>query len=124
MEKMQKLDLESKLLVTAIGTCIGSCIWGALYLIHPVSVPNLVGAICVVAIGTLITMWCSSKGIHATARSAVLSACFGAFSFLNLILTRNILPFIAFALVSVSYGLSAFGMFRKARPVAPPLTKP
>jgi hypothetical protein len=122
---MARLDLESKLLFLAIGICIGSCIWGALYLTHPVSVPNLAGAFCVVAIGTLTTIWCSSKGTHAIARSAALSACFGAFSFLNLILTRNILPFIAFALVSVSYGLSAFEMFRKGRqePGAPPTTR-
>ena len=115
MKKLALLDLESRVLLIAIGTCIGSCIWRVLQLIHPVLVPNLVGVVCVLGIGTLLAISCSRKGSHAVARSAVLSACFGAFSFLNLIQTRNFLPFIAFALVSVSYAGSAFRILRQTR---------
>ena len=115
MKKLVLLDLELKILLIAVGTCIGSCIWGAVQLVHPVSAQNLVGAFCVVAIGTLLTMWCSSKGLHAIARAAVLSACFGSFSFLSLIQTRNILLPIAAALISVSYALEALRKLRQSR---------
>lgn len=112
---MTRFDLESKLLFMAIGTCIGSCIWGVLQLINSMSVPNLFGAFCMVAIGTQLVIWCSNKGPHTIARSTVLSLCFGSLGFLSLIQTRNILLPIAAALISVSYAQEAFRKFYQTR---------
>jgi hypothetical protein len=115
MKKLALLDLESKILLLAVGICIGSCIWGAAQSVHSVSAPNLVGEFCVVAIGILLTTWCSSKGLHAIARAAMLSVCFGSFSFLSLIQTRHIFLPIAAALIAVSYALEAVRKLRHSR---------
>jgi hypothetical protein len=107
--KLVRLDLELKLLMIAIGTCI----WGAALLIHPEFMQISVSAITVVVIGELFALWCSDNGPHVVAKFSVLSICFGTQSIAFLSEGMHFLPSTFFAAVAVYCAWMAFEKFRK-----------
>jgi hypothetical protein len=109
--KILRMDLESKLLLAGIGTCI----WAAVQLIRPTFMPIWIGIVAVVAIGEVLALWCSDKGPHAVARLAVMSACFAIQSVAILNGTRYFFLCGICALFSVSYAGSALDKFRKTK---------
>jgi len=104
------MDLESKLLLVAIGTCI----WGAVQIMHPELMPNLVSAVTVVMLGEAFALWCSDDGPHAVARLAVLSVCFGTQSVAFLSRAGHFMLSAFCAVVAVYCAWRAFEKFRKS----------
>lgn len=109
--RFARLDLESKLLFVAIGTCI----WGAVQLVRPVSAPHWVCVISVVAIGALLATLCSANGPHAVARFGVLAVCFGTASLVSLFEAKDYIWVSVFALFAVSFAGSAFVRSRETK---------
>lgn len=107
--KLIRLDLELKLLLVAIGTCI----WGAALLIHPEFGSISVDAVTVVVIGEIFALWCSDKGPHSIAMLAVLSICFATQSVAFFSHDRHFLPSAFCAIVAVYCTWRAFEKFRK-----------
>jgi hypothetical protein len=104
-------DLEARLLLASV--C--ACVWGAVQLIRPVSVPNWVGVFAVVTMGEILAFWCSERGPHAVARFWVISVCLGTQSVAILSGTGHFVPFVIGAVVSVSYALSALGKLQEMK---------
>ncbi|MGO9316975.1 MAG: LON peptidase substrate-binding domain-containing protein [Terracidiphilus sp.] len=113
-------DLESKLLLAAIGTCI----LGAMLLIRPELKPISVSTITIVVIGEILALWCSDNGPHAVTKLAVLSVCFATQSAAFIIRDRHFMLSAFFAVVAVYCIWSAFGKVRKIKQESIALTTP
>jgi hypothetical protein len=71
--KLPRLDLESMLLLIALGTCV----LGVTQLVHPTSISKSIDVVIIVAYGELCANFCAKDGSHAVAKPAVFSLCCG-----------------------------------------------
>jgi hypothetical protein len=108
---LDRLNLEPKLLLVAIGTCI----WAAAGLILPGLIPNQMSAINIVTIGLLLTLWCSGKGPHAVVRTAILAAGFGVDCAAFLLSSKNLFLAALCAALSLICVCGALAQYAKVR---------
>jgi hypothetical protein len=108
---LDRFNLESKLLLVAIGTCL----WAAAGLILPGLIPNQMSAINIVTIGLLLTLWCSGKGRHAVIRTAILAVGFGVDCAAFLLSSKNLFLAALCAALSLICVCGALAQYVKAR---------
>ncbi|MGA9669982.1 MAG: LON peptidase substrate-binding domain-containing protein [Terracidiphilus sp.] len=92
-----------------------TCIWAAAGLIRPGLIPSQMGAINVVTIGLLLTLWCSDKGPHAFFRTAILAVGFGVDCAAFSLSSKNLFPVALCAALSLICFCGALAQYAKAR---------
>jgi hypothetical protein len=107
--KRTRLDLESKLLLLAMATCI----WAIAQLAWDRPIPVPLSVVAVVGLVALLANWCEESGRHAVARFAVLSVCYGVMFAACVIGIRYFFLEVLGAFLFLYNAWSAFAMLRK-----------